>query len=308
MNLNHLRFVKALSETHSFSRAAEACFVTQPALSNAVAQLERELGGPLFERTTRKVVLTTFGQHLLPLVEDVLNARSELQRSAEIFFNPDHKLVRIGMSPLVDMRMLTLTLEPFCRDHPDVELIFKECFLNDLDSRLGNEQVDFGIRPNWTDRAAHKGYIRNPFYDEPLYFIPPSVQPSTTTTATSIQLNEITNETYVLTPDVCGLTSTVQALFDEQGFRLKKYPGQALSYEVLQEWAALGIGAAILPRSKISPSNCKSASVLLLAPGREATVRHEVIWNRNGAHSTHVAACREYIQNVVPEIVAGLTA
>ena len=309
MNLNQLRYVKALSETHSFSQAADACFVTQPALSNAVAKLEEELGGSLFERTTRKVALTVFGQHLLPLVEDVLNARSELQRCAEAFFNPDHKLVRIGMSPLVDMRILTCALEPFRRDHPGVEIIFKECFLDDLDSRLFNEQVDFGIRPFfWSDRASHKDHARIPFYEEPLYFIPASVQPSSTITATSVQLSEITNETYVLTPDVCGLAATVQALFDERGFRLKKYPGQALSYDVLQEWAALGIGATILPQSKISLPNRNRASALLLAPDREATVRHEVIWNQNASHSAHVVACREYFQDVVPKLVAGLAA
>lgn len=308
MNLNRFRFVRALAEKRSFSRAADACFVTQPALSNAVAQLEQELGGQLFERTTRTVALTAFGQHLLPLIEDLLNARDELRRSAEIFLDPDHKLVRIGMSPLVDMHVLTCALEPFLRDHPNVELIFKECFLNDLDDRIGSEQIDFGIRPYLANRAEQKGRVRCPFYEESLYFIPPSVSPDTAASPTSIQLNEITNETYVLTPDVCGLTGTIQALFDEQGFGLKKYIGQALSYEVLQDWAALGIGAAILPLSKISLSNRNRASVLLLASGRPATVRQEVIWKRNVAHSKHVVACHEYFRDVVPELVAGFAA
>lgn len=64
MNLSQLRFAQAVAELQSFSRAAEHCHVTQPSLSNGIAQLENELGGKLFERTTRSVHLTPFGKHL----------------------------------------------------------------------------------------------------------------------------------------------------------------------------------------------------------------------------------------------------
>jgi DNA-binding transcriptional LysR family regulator len=308
MNLNQLRFVKALAATSSFSRAADTCAVTQPTLSNALAQLEEELGGQLFERTTRRVALTGFGRHLLPLVEDVLNARNQLSHSAEGFLNPEHKLVRIGMSPLVDMRLLTCALEPFRREHANVEVVYKECFLDDLDNRLGGEQVDFGIRPTLADRAKHRGLGRCPFYEEPLYFIPRSAGPVTALTAASIRLSEIAQETFVLTPDVCGLTSTIQSLFDQHGLGLKKYPGHALSYQVLQDWAALGIGAAILPLSKISAAHRPGASMVVLADGSEAMVRQEITWNQNAAPSKHVKACRDYFRDVVPELIAGITA
>ena len=78
MNPQQLRYVRALAETKSFVRAAEQCAVTQPTLSNGIAQLEQEFGQRLFDRTTRVVGLTDFGRHLLPSVLDVLNAQAAL--------------------------------------------------------------------------------------------------------------------------------------------------------------------------------------------------------------------------------------
>src|SRR5215831_19378387 len=73
MNLSQLEFAAAVGEKKSFTAAARACHVTQPTLSNGIAQLEEELGGRLFVRTTRSVALTPLGNHLVPYIKEVLN-------------------------------------------------------------------------------------------------------------------------------------------------------------------------------------------------------------------------------------------
>ena len=75
MNLSQLRYVKAVAETGSFTLAAERCYVTQPTLSNGIAQLEQEFEERLFARTTRAVTLTPFGERMLPFIDKVLAAR-----------------------------------------------------------------------------------------------------------------------------------------------------------------------------------------------------------------------------------------
>src|SRR5688572_2024795 len=100
MNLSHLRFASPLASSGSFTAAAAACFVTQPTLSNGIAQLEDELGERLFARTTRKVALTPFGTHLLPCIAEVLRAQSSLTLQARAFLKPEKRLIRIGLSPL----------------------------------------------------------------------------------------------------------------------------------------------------------------------------------------------------------------
>lgn len=308
MNLAYLKYASALAETSSFSRAAEACAVTQPALSNAISQLEAELGGRLFERTTRRVSLTAFGRHVLPILEGVVTQCRELEVSAENFFNPVHKLIRVGVSPLVDTRMLRYVLEPFCRGHEGAEVVYKECYLDDLDERLQSEQLDMMIRPYLAGRPQHAAFATSPFYEEQLYFIPPSATPAGSEDAAPVLVRDLADEVFVLTPDVCGLTATVQNLFAEDGLELRSYKGQALGYGVMQEWAALGIGAAILPRSKISEKTWPVARPLVAPGGAPVMIRQQLIWNRRRAMPAHISACLVHIQDVAPELASGLVA
>ena len=100
MNLSQLRYVKAVAETGSFTLAAERCYVTQPTLSNGIAQLEQEWEERLFTRTTRSVSLTPFGHHILPFIDKMLDAQVELLHETRNFVRP-RKVIRIGTSPLI---------------------------------------------------------------------------------------------------------------------------------------------------------------------------------------------------------------
>jgi DNA-binding transcriptional LysR family regulator len=308
MNLNQLRFVQAVDKTCSFSQAAELCCVTQPTLSNGIAQFEDELGGRVFERTTRMVKLTPFGEHVLPLVEAVLSAREELAKGAASYLNPEQKLIRIGLSPLIDTRRLTSVLEPFRREQLNVDIFFKECYLGDLDERLNNEKIDIAFRPKLQSRPWNIDWESTCFYTEDLYYLPKSTTPSADDSEGPVRLETVMNETYVLTPDVCELAAATHELFTTHGFDLKVYPGQALSYQVLQDWAELGIGAAILPMSKISSENVDKARPVLLYSGKPATIQQEAIWKKNASYAPHVAELHHHFRNIVPELIQGYAA
>src|SRR5258706_9278016 len=106
MNLSQLRFASTVASTGSFTAAAAECCVTQPTLSNGIAQLENELGERLFVRTTRKVALTPFGVHVLPYINEVLSAQASLVHQTQAFLSPGKRLIRIGTSPLVSANLL----------------------------------------------------------------------------------------------------------------------------------------------------------------------------------------------------------
>jgi len=88
MNLSQLRYVKAVADTGSFTHAAERCYVTQPTLSNGIAQLEQEWEERLFTRTTRRVALTPFGHHMLPFIDKMLDAQGALLHETRHFVRP----------------------------------------------------------------------------------------------------------------------------------------------------------------------------------------------------------------------------
>lgn len=304
MNLSQLRFASAIASTGSFTAAAAQCCVTQPTLSNGIAQLESELGERLFVRTTRKVALTPFGVHVLPYINEVLSAQTSLVFQTQLFLNPDKRLIRIGTSPLISANLLGLMIEPFRLRNPDVDVVLREMNLTDLYRMLDEGLLDFvfGVV------NVHKGTWAATFlYEEPLLFIPRGALWPGSPSARSVQLNDIANETYVMVPDACGLSRATRALFRSQRRRLHEYSGEAMSYQVLEEWAALGIGSAILPKSKVS-RNGSAAFLIADKSGREVSISFEAIWSRTGAQSPHLLDFANHLRKVVPGIVGGLKA
>lgn len=296
MNINQLRFVRAAAELASFSRAAEYCHVTQPTLSNGIAQLEAELQGRLFDRSTRSVRLSALGRALLPLIERSLDDLNELRAAAQRWREPSHKLIRIGLSPVIDMALMQTVLAPFRAQYPEVEFFFKECYLNDLDARLDAGQLDVAFLP--------RGYLSRPaaqvdFYSEPLCYI--AREGASLASLSSIRLSDAAQEALILTIDACGLRSVTQELFQQQGLPIREYPGQATSYAVVEQWAALGIGAGILPRSKVSADNAQ-ARPLVLDSGQPARIACEAVWDPAAADIAHLQAFFAHLSAVAPKL------
>ncbi|BFU93523.1 MAG: transcriptional regulator [Nitrospira sp.] len=301
MNLSQLRFATSLASTGSFTLAAAECCVTQPTLSNGIAQLEDELGAQLFVRTTRKVGLTPFGVYALPYMTEVLKAHTVLASQAKAFLHPDQQLIRIGTSPLVDASLLKLMIEPFRRDNPRVDIVLREMNMTDLHQMLDRGLLDyvFGVA-----EAHKKRWVTATLYDEPLMFIPPGQGWLGNPRRESVDLKDIANETYVMVPDACGLSRVTRGIFRSQRRTLKEYSGRAMSYHVLQDWAALGMGAAILPKSKISESRQHVYPIEGRAR-REVRITFEAIWSRNKARAPHLRAFEQHLCKVVPHIVRG---
>lgn len=302
MNLTQLRFAQTLAATGSFTAAAEACCVTQPTLSNGIAQLESELGERLFARTTRKVALTPFGAHVLPCIADVLMAQATLALQARAFLKPERRMIRIGSSPLVSTQILGLAMEPFKRQNPDVDIVLREMNMADLHRMLDGGQLDFvfGVA------NVPKGPWESTFlYREALFFIPCGSAWPGKPGVRAVALKDIAQETYVMVPDACGLARATRALFRSHRRKLNEYSGEAMSYQVLEQWAGLGIGAAIMPKSKLSLQGL-NAMLILDKTGQEVTLTFEASWKRGTLDSGQLQAFAKHLRDVVPAIACGL--
>jgi len=305
INLAQLRFFREVAIQQSFSKAAKTCCVTQPTLSNSIAQLEEILDGKLFNRSTRHVSLTSFGRHLVPLAEAVLTAQQEFIEGAKALNNPQHQLLRIGMSPLIDMQLLADILKPFRDQHPDMEVFFKECYLDDLTQRMDDETIDLAIMPKRDKQAQFKTL---PFYNEQLYFLPCERRGEPEdNNQTPVLLSEIADETIIVTAGGCGLRDAINNMFSSQGFSMQEYSGHAVSYKVIEDWAELGIGAGILPKSRISSGNDKIRPVQL-DKNTDAIIEYEVSYPRNIKPAQHISEFTQYLKEVVPQLLQGRAA
>jgi DNA-binding transcriptional LysR family regulator len=245
VNFSQLKFVKATSEFSSFSKAAQFCHVTQPTLSNGVSKLEDELGEKIFVRTTRSVGLTAFGELLLPTIGSILNLEEMIHLNAREYSNPDTVVLKVGMSPLVSTKFVTLLTESYKAQHSKHEVLLVEENLSVLNERLKSQDLDLILVPI-IKRSSRKNAMR--LYDEDLFFID-----KTDSTRSKVPVNEIRDKTFVMVPDSCGLSEITRSLLRTTRKEIKEYEGNALSYQVLADWASHGLGSAILPKSKIPP-------------------------------------------------------
>lgn len=302
MNLQQLRYVRALAEAKSFVAAAELCRVTQPTLSNGIAQLERDLGGALFARTTRSVQMTAFGRDLLPSLLDVLSAQQALVARARQLVQPTRALIRIGLSPLIDPKIVEALSDAFRRNATMTEIVFREMNLTELARMLRDGQLDFVIGPADEAIPLPKGWRAAPLYSEPLCYL---VKGPGFTTRAAVSLSDLSTETFVMVPDACGLAKATRAVFAKVGVELREYSGQAQSYRVLQDWAAIGIGSAILPLSKLRPGT----GARLTGAAEQAggiTIDYHAIWREDLVVGPELARFAQFLQNTAPEFLAGM--
>jgi len=301
MHPSHLNFASAVAATGSFTAAARRCNVTQPTLSNGIAQLEAELGGRLFSRTTRAVALTPFGSHILPYINEVLRAQATVLQQARAFQNPKQSLIRIGTSPLMNARLLGPMIEPFTRLNSNVDVLLREMNMADLERMLATGLLDFVFGVANTDtRKSNAAFL----YQEPLRFIPRGAHWLDGGRPRTVRLQDIADETFVMVPNACGLSLATRRLFRRHRRKLHEYSGEAMSYQVLEQWAALGIGAAILPLSKIVADQHESCPITDKA-GREVTIAFEATWSAQDTLAPHLQDFAEHLRTVVPQLVAG---
>ena len=117
-----MRYVVAIAEHGSFTRAAEACFVVQSALSHQVARLEQELGVRLFHRTSRQVRLSPAGEAFLPVARQCLDAAERAVAEVAAATGEIRGTLAVGLVPTVAAIDVPVVLREFRERHPQVRL------------------------------------------------------------------------------------------------------------------------------------------------------------------------------------------
>ncbi len=142
MELQQIRYFLAIQEHGGFSRAAQACDVSQPALTAAIKKLEAEIGAPVFHREGRRLVLTGLGRMVKPHLEQVLAGTQTAREIARNFTLLRQAPLRVGvMATIVPVRVSSY-FRRFHQTHPGVELTVRDAALPVLMHELENAELD----------------------------------------------------------------------------------------------------------------------------------------------------------------------
>jgi LysR family hydrogen peroxide-inducible transcriptional activator len=171
MTLNELKFIVALAKARNFRKAAEICFVSQPALSLAVKKLEDELGVLLFERGRNDVTMTPVGELV---IEQATRAIEEANRVKEIAKQGNNQLsgaLKLGVIYSVGPYLLPEIIPILRNTAPDMPLIVEENLTSNLEAQLRKGVIDVAIIALPFDLA---GVITLPLYEEAFVAVVPS--------------------------------------------------------------------------------------------------------------------------------------
>jgi DNA-binding transcriptional LysR family regulator len=281
MNVEYLRYAQAVARAGSFSAAARERQVSQPALSKGIAQLEAALGGKLFARSTQGVSPTPLGEQMLPLIADAVSSIDALAERARDATTRARQTIRLGVSPLIDSGLVARAFAASRELLPERTLQLREANMTTLREALLGGELDLLLIPAV---STVPGCVQQTVHSEPVVILEPPSRHGGDPPRGPITLDSLGNDPLILVPDGCGLTSFTLGLFADSDIPLHRYPGEAASYQVLEEWTQLGLGAALLPVSKLSDPGRSARE--LQHNDQPVLISYEAVWREDSrAHA-----------------------
>jgi DNA-binding transcriptional LysR family regulator len=145
MELHEIRYFLAICRTLNFTRAAELCHVSQPALTRAIQKLEDELGGPLLSRERGNTHLTELGRLLQPHLEEVMARTTAAKDTASRFLRLEGAQLRLGVMCTIGPLRFIGFLSRFRSDNPGIELMMMEAAAGRLLELLLHGELDVAV-------------------------------------------------------------------------------------------------------------------------------------------------------------------
>ena len=147
MTLDQLRYFSAVCKYGSVSYGAQSLNISQPSVSNAIANLEREFGVALFTRHRKKLILTEEGRRLWEMAESLLSQADGIVSTMEEL-GKQNKLLRLGVPPMIGSLVLPKLFEHYFPQHPSVQVRIVEDDNSGLKRLLEDNQIDMAFLPH----------------------------------------------------------------------------------------------------------------------------------------------------------------
>lgn len=242
VNLYHLRYFVTLAEMKHYTRAAEYLCISQPSLSHAIRQMEKELGVALFEKEGRHTLMTRFGEEFLEYARQSLAVLDEgvasLQRSSR-----GEGLIRLGFVRPLGVDFVPRLAADFLKVFPDRDIRFT--FHTDLTEHLlaglaaKKFDIVFASQPEETD-----GLTAVPVENQELVLITPKGHPLAC--ADEISLSDTEGYRQVFFDRSSGIRRVIEKMFDDAGI-LPDIAYETEEDQVIAGLVAKGFGIAVVP-------------------------------------------------------------
>jgi LysR family transcriptional regulator, transcription activator of glutamate synthase operon len=283
MDLRQLRYLVALAEEGSFTRAAESVHIAQPAVSQQIRRLEEELGIALVERTTRRVALTDAGELLVVRARRILAeleaAETELQSLSGMYAGH----VTIGAMHTMGPVDLSLALALFSERHPNVHFTVREQSSEEMAEMLRVDELDLAFL-SVTERIESRGLGLHQLVSEELVVLLP--RSHRLGKRKQVRMAELADEPFISFRAGARLRELLFAAGRQAHFE-PRVTLESNESQRVRRLVSRGLGVAILPRSDAEVPGADVAVAKLSEP----TLRRDITlaWREGRRHAPAAA-------------------
>jgi LysR family transcriptional regulator, hydrogen peroxide-inducible genes activator len=292
-SLRQLRYLVVLSETRNFTRAAEACFVTQSTLSAGLKELETTLGVQLVERDRQSVRMTPVGDTVADRARGLLAGAEDLVEAASAGAKPMSGTVRLGAIPTIAPFLLPSMVPLVRQRYPALRLALREDLTDNLLLRLRRGELDFALIALPYEA---EGLLVRPLFDDELWLVAPKGDPQLAAKRLTIS-QRMTERLLILEEGHCLREHTLEACGRAQ---VASADGiEATSLLTLVEMVESGLGLALVPEIAIQGGLLASSQLVarpLASPAPKRTVA--LVARRSTARLAEFSALAERIAEI----------
>ncbi|MEQ9693835.1 LysR substrate-binding domain-containing protein [Shimia sp. SDUM112013] len=304
LTLRQMRYFEALTRHQHFGRAAEACAISQPALSVQIKEMEEELGLPLFERGARQVRLTAIGEEVAARVQAVLRSVEELDDFARSSRDGLAGRLRLGVIPTIAPYLLPRLIGHLTYHYPQLDLQVRETQTSKLLDALGAGRLDAAILALPVSEPA---FVETPLFDEAFVLVRPEADADKPTPDAS-SLREM--RLLLLEEGHCFRDQALSFCNIQSALPRESLDGSSLT--TLVQMVGAGMGVTLIPEMAV-PVETRSAPVAVArfpAPQPSRTIG--MIWRRSNPMSDRLKPVAEIVRAVcqgnAPDMPANRTA
>lgn len=278
MNLRALRYFVTLADTRHFSKAAAACFVSQPTLSTQIRKLEEELGVQLVERAPRRVMLTPIGEDIAVRARSVLRDVDEIRMMCKRSRDPAAGTVRIGIFPTLAPYLLPHVIPKLRDSYPQLKVQLLEEKTADVMRMLRQGQIDLGLLALPVQDDSLEVF---PLFEEPFLLAMPDSHPLAN--KQEIQLEDLNNQELLLLEDGHCLRDQALEVCSLAGAH-ERVDFHATSLETLRQMVVAEAGITLIPTLATQPP-VSPTRYMQLRPFASPQPKREIgaCWRRSSA-------------------------
>jgi len=289
MTLNELRYIVAVANERNFGRAAQKCFVSQPALSVAIQKLEEELGARLFERGKTEVAVTAVGERVVEQAQKVLEEAARIREMAQAGRNQLAGPLKLGAIYTVAPYLLPDLIPALHELAPQMPLDIEENLTETLEAALKSGRIDAAIIAL---PFAPPGVVTEFLYEEPFQIVVP--RGHRWVKRKSVHPDELAAEhTILLNVGHCFRDQVLDACPELN--RADAHVSRSNSLETVRNMVASGLGVSVLPRDAMTPKY-HSKLVVPIPFSRPAPSRRIALaWRKSFPRPQAIRAIREAV-------------